>query len=80
MSRLQIIFVSFFLTVIFTIISTPWDWGNTFFGDSLIAWVIYYIVGFLFSLFVVWAFLWAIDVLTGHEKHHLEEEDHHHHE
>lgn len=79
MSRLQMIVVSVLLTIFFTLISTPWEWGNSFFGDSLIAWIVYYVVGFLISLFVVWAFLWALDILSNHEKHHLEE-DHHHHE
>ncbi len=80
MSRRQIIVISIVLNTFFVLISTPWTFGNTFFGDSVEAWIIYYIVGFVISLFVVWAFVWAIEVLSTHEKKHLEEEHHHHHE
>lgn len=78
MSRVQIIVVAVLLNIFFVLISTPWTYGNTYFADSVLAWVIYYIVGFILSLFVTWAFLWAINILSNHEKHHLEEENHHH--
>lgn len=76
-SKRQTFVVAFLINIFFVLISTPWTFGLTYYGDSTVAWIIYYIIGFFLSLFVVWAFLRAIQILTNHQKHHLEGGHHH---
>lgn len=76
-SKRQTFIVALLVNIFFVLISTPWTFGFTYYGDSMMAWIIYYIIGFLLSWFVVWAFLWALKVLTNHMKEHLEGGHHH---
>lgn len=65
-SKKQMYFISFLVTVFFVLVSTPWDWGVTFFGDSVVAWVIYYVVGFILAFYVTYIFIWALLILVNH--------------
>lgn len=69
-AKRQTFIIALLLNIIFVWISTPWDFGLTFFGDSVIAWIIYYVVGFLLSFYVTWAFLRALKILLNHMTHH----------
>jgi len=75
-SKPQTFIIAFLLNIVFVLISTPWEFGHTYFGDSKIAWIIYYVIGFAFSLYVTWAFLRALKLLLNHIGHHLKEENH----
>ncbi|MDD3771776.1 MAG: hypothetical protein PHC38_03865 [Weeksellaceae bacterium] len=68
----QLIVISTLFTVFFVLISTPWDFGNTFFGDNLEAWWIHYLIGIVLAFYTMWAFLRAIIMLMSHERHHIE--------
>lgn len=62
----QTIVISLFLTIFFVLISTPWIWGNEYFGDSVTAWVIYYLVGSVITFYVNYVFIRAMIILVNH--------------
>ncbi len=70
-NRKSLYTITFLFSVFFVLISTPWDFGFTFFADRLTAWYIYYILGFALTIYVMWAFVRALVILTSHERHHI---------
>lgn len=75
-SKRPMFFITLLLTIVFVGISTPWSWGATFFGDSKIAWVVYYVLGTVLTFYTIWVFLRALKVLLNHMSHHFKEEGH----
>lgn len=63
--------ITVLFSIFFVLISTPWDWGFTFWADSLEAWYVHYIIGTALTIYVMWAFVRALVILTSHEKHHI---------
>lgn len=68
----QLYLISVLFTLFFIAISTPWDFGFTFFADSLAAWYVHYILGAILGLYVMWVFVRAIVMLLSHERNHIE--------
>ncbi|MBW7890670.1 MAG: hypothetical protein H3C48_06545 [Chitinophagaceae bacterium] len=65
-SKRQTLIIAVLLTIFFMVVSTPWEFGLSYFGDSTVAWVLYYIIGFIISLYVTYAFLRALIMLVNH--------------
>lgn len=70
--RKQLYVISVLFTLFFLAISTPWDFGFTFFADSLAAWYVHYILGAILCLYVMWVFVRCLVMLLSHERHHIE--------
>lgn len=76
MTKKQNFVVAFLLNLFFVLVSTPWEFGFTFFGDSKGAWILYYIVGFILSFYVTYIFIWAIRMLLNHTCEYFKEINH----
>lgn len=71
-NKKQLYLITVLFTIFFILISAPWDFGFTFFADKLMAWWIHYILGAVLGVYTMWAFVRAIVMLLGHERHHIE--------
>lgn len=65
-SKTQTYVITFLLSVFFTLVSTPWEFGLTFFGDSKGAWILHYLIGFILCFYVTYVFIRAIMMLVDH--------------
>lgn len=70
-NRKQLWFITIAFSIFFIVVSTPWDWGLTYWADSVESWYVHYAIGTVLTVYVMWAFVRAIVILTGHEKHHI---------
>ncbi len=71
-NKRQLYLITVLFSIFFIVISTPWDFGMTFFADKLEAWYIHYIVGAVLCIYTMWAFVRALTILLSHERHHIE--------
>lgn len=71
-NRKQLYTITVLFSLFFVLISTPWDFGFTFYADSLQAWYIHYLVGIVLTIYVMWAFVRSLIILTSHERHHIQ--------
>lgn len=67
-NRKQLWTITILFSIFFILISTPWDWGFTFWADSLEAWYVHYIIGGVLTVYTMWAFVRAIVLLSNCEK------------
>ena len=70
-NRRQLYVITVLFSLFFLAISTPWDFGFTFFADSLAAWYVHYILGAILCIYVMWAFVRALVMLLTHERNHI---------
>lgn len=71
-NKKQLYTIAVLFSILFVFISTPWEFGLNFYAVSVSAWWIHYIIGTILCVYVMWAFIRAIVILTGHERHHIE--------
>lgn len=72
-SKKQIYFIAFLLNLFFVLVSTPWDFGFTFFGDSKAAWILQYVIAFILSYYVTYIFLVTLLALVSHTCQYFKE-------
>lgn len=77
-SKRQTFIVAFLINIFFVLISTPWYFEFNFFAETPLMWVVYYVLGFLLSLFTIWVFLRALNILSDHDELHKIGGGHHH--
>jgi len=65
-SKRQAFVIALFLNTFFVLVSTPWTFGLSYFGDSKVAWVIYYVIGYVLGLYVTYIFIRALAILVNH--------------
>lgn len=75
-SKKQTYVIAFLLNIFFVLVSTPWEFGNTFFGDSKESWVLYYVLGFILSFYVTYIFIWTLKMLLNHTCEYFKEINH----
>ncbi len=75
-SKRTLILVALLVNTFFVLVSTPWVFGGTFFGDSLVAWVIFYLIGFALSYYVTYIFIWVLTILVNLSCEHFKEINH----
>ena len=65
-SKKQFIIIAFLLNTFFVLVSTPWTFGLSYFGESTLAWVLYYVIGFIIGWYVTYVFIRALIILVNH--------------